>query len=202
MAVDHRETEIRQPTLVATACGVANDNGKRIDAQVIVVGTPDGAANKETSVAATDIEHTQCLAAEDCAPVERTVFRQSLECRLRPLLRFENLAGNRHAELALDMATLFFGHERYLIDGQIVSRTKPLFRRGRGVGVRMVTRSLRSRARGLTPAPAPVAGCEPLFARSQGRCRATSFAIRPGRPAAIRDRLAESGGDPCARAAS
>src|SRR5207247_11122167 len=94
------------PALVAAPRGVANHHRQDVDAEVIVVAPPDGAANQETPVAAAEVEDQRRLAAEQLFQVEQSV-RQLLQGGLRPRGRVEDLAGHRHAELALDLPTFF-----------------------------------------------------------------------------------------------
>ena len=73
---------------------------------------PDGAANQEAAVAATDVHHDRCLAAKDGRPVKGAFVGQALEGGLSPTGPVENFAGDGDAKLALLVPDLF--HESYL----------------------------------------------------------------------------------------
>src|SRR5207253_2675418 len=64
------EAEVAQAALVAAARGVADDDRQHVDAEVVVVGAPDGALEEEAAIAAADVEDDRGPAAEEGRPVE------------------------------------------------------------------------------------------------------------------------------------
>src|SRR5262249_26841935 len=95
--------QVREPALVAAPGRVANDHRQQIDAKVIVVGPPDGAADQEPPVAAAQVEDERRVPAEQGVEVEAAVGGGVLQCRLRPPGRIAGFAGDGHANLALDL---------------------------------------------------------------------------------------------------
>src|SRR5437879_10154049 len=79
---------------------------------MVMIRPPDGAANQEAAVAATDVHHDRCLAAKDGRPVKGAFVGQALEGGLSPTGPVENFAGDGDAKLALLVPDLF--HESYL----------------------------------------------------------------------------------------
>ncbi len=55
-SVQRCEANVGQPALVGPACGIAQHQRQYIDAQVIVVASPDGAAEQESAIAAADVD--------------------------------------------------------------------------------------------------------------------------------------------------
>ncbi len=106
------EADVGQAALVGPPGGVADDDRQHINAEVIVVGPPDRTAQKESAVARAEIDHERGGAAEQCDEIERTLGREFLEGGLRPQGGIEDLACERHAELALDVPAflLVVGH--------------------------------------------------------------------------------------------
>src|SRR6516165_10573442 len=97
------EAEIPQAALIAAPGGVANHHGQHVDADVIVIGSPDSAADQEPAVAATKIQNQRGTAPKDRWPVQRADVRQLLQCGLRPLLSRKDFAGDGDAELAFNV---------------------------------------------------------------------------------------------------
>src|SRR5205085_2219468 len=82
--------------------GVANDDGQHVDPEVVERRAPDGAADEEAPVAAADIDDEGRGSAKEGGQVERPLGGELFERRLRPEGWIEYLAGDRHAERALD----------------------------------------------------------------------------------------------------
>ena len=55
-AVADGEAQVVQAALVAAPGGVADDDGQHVDAEVVVVGAPDGTLEEEAAVAAAEVE--------------------------------------------------------------------------------------------------------------------------------------------------
>ncbi len=105
------EAEVAQAALVAAPRGVADDDRQHVNAQVVVIGPPDGALEKEAAVAAAQVEDDRGPAAEQRRPVEAALGGELLEGGLRPLRRVEDFAGDGDAELALDVTATLLLHE-------------------------------------------------------------------------------------------
>ena len=94
---DDGKADVFESPLVAPAGGVADDDGKNIDGEMIAIGARQGAGDREPTVAAPYIEHQRRLPAEQRREIDDP-FRNFLQRRFRPLCAVENLTGNRHAE--------------------------------------------------------------------------------------------------------
>jgi hypothetical protein len=77
---------------------------------VIVLRPPDGTLKEIAPIAAAEIEHHRCITAKERWPVEAPFFRQFLQRGLGPQRGIEDLARDRHAELALDAPAFLFFH--------------------------------------------------------------------------------------------
>ena len=106
------KANVAQAALIAAARGIANDDRQNIDAEMIVIRSPDGAADQEAAIAAAEIDDQRRRAAEQSGQIERSLGRQLLEGGLRPLAGIENLTGDRHTKLAFDLPAFpgFFRH--------------------------------------------------------------------------------------------
>ena len=95
------ETNVRKASLIRAPHRIANDERKFIDAEVIVIGSPDGAADEETPVAAAKINHERRASAENSFAVERRGWTP-LEVGFGPLILRNDFARERNPELALN----------------------------------------------------------------------------------------------------
>ena len=102
------ETEILQAPLIGPTGGIANDERKNIEAEVIMRCPPHGAADQKSPVAAPQVQDDGRLSAEKFLPIQ-IPFGQLLESGLRPLFRPQDFAGNGNAELPLDLSPFFHG---------------------------------------------------------------------------------------------
>src|SRR5262245_36471602 len=70
LGITDGEAQILQAALVAAARGIADDYGQDVDAEVIVVRSPDGAVNQVAPVATAQVEDERRCVAEKFSPVE------------------------------------------------------------------------------------------------------------------------------------
>src|SRR5262245_49449490 len=94
--------QVRQAPLVAAAAGVANDDGQRVDTEMVVVRPGDGTGEQEPTVAAADVEDDRGLSAEELRPMH-AAFGVALEGGLRPFLPRSNGTGEGYAEFVFDL---------------------------------------------------------------------------------------------------
>src|SRR5438093_13775450 len=87
------EADIVQAPLIGPAGGIANDERKNIEAEMIVRWPPHGAADQKPAVAAPQVQDDGRLSAEKLLPIQIR-FGQLLESGLRPLFRPQAFAGN------------------------------------------------------------------------------------------------------------
>ena len=125
-AVAGGEADVGEAALVGTAGRVTQDEGQDVDAEVVMLGPPNGAAEQEPAVAAAEIENDRGLPAEERFPVE-PAGRQLLEGGLGPERRVENLTGDGNAEFTFDAPARMFGHIRSVSRGRV---ERPLERVG------------------------------------------------------------------------
>src|SRR5690349_11032194 len=69
-------------------------------------GSADRGSEQETTIAATDIEHSRRIAPEQLSKIEWASLRQAFERRLGPLLSRQNHAGERYTELDFRLSRL------------------------------------------------------------------------------------------------
>lgn len=55
------ELDVRQAPLVAAFAGVADDDRQRVEAEVVVIGPGNGAADEISAIAAADVEDDRVL---------------------------------------------------------------------------------------------------------------------------------------------
>src|SRR5437660_1126180 len=84
LSVAHREPKVLQPALVSPSGGVADDYRQHINAEMIVILSPNGAADQKASVAAAKIDNDGSSTPEELRQVKRSVGGKALECRLCP----------------------------------------------------------------------------------------------------------------------
>src|SRR5215813_7181976 len=100
-AVADSKSQVGQATLVPAAGGVADDDRKDIDAEMIVIRPPDGTLQQITSVAAPQIDDEWSNSTEELFQVERSVG-QSLQRCAGPMGGVKDLSRDGHAEFALN----------------------------------------------------------------------------------------------------
>ena len=107
LAVHDGEADVGQAALVGPARGVAKDERQDIDADVVVVGPPDGAADQEPAIAAAKVDDQGGGSAKEGGEVKGAWRRETFEGSLSPVSWVKNLACEGDTELALDLPPIF-----------------------------------------------------------------------------------------------
>ena len=81
---------------------------------MVVVRTPNRAAEEKPAIAAANIQNDRGRSTEESLPVERAVYRQPFERSSRPSGGIEDFTGDWYAEFALDPA-LMLAHGGILV---------------------------------------------------------------------------------------
>src|SRR5262249_16769847 len=71
LSVDGGEAKVRQAALIAATSGVTQHHGQDVDADMIVIGTGQGAGQQEAAVAAAEVRDDGSGTAEEFVPRER-----------------------------------------------------------------------------------------------------------------------------------
>lgn len=103
------ETDIGEAALVGAAGGVADDKGEDVDAEMVVLLAPEGAANEEASVAAAEVDDDGSGSAEEFIPVEMG-FGELFESGLSPAGFVEDVSWERDAEFAFALGAVRVRH--------------------------------------------------------------------------------------------
>jgi hypothetical protein len=104
-APNHGKADVRQSSLVSAAGGIANDNGKNIDRQMIMVGTRQSARDRKPSVPASQVENQRRRSSEQRSKIQDP-RGDLLERRFGPFRRIEDFARNRDPEFPLCLARI------------------------------------------------------------------------------------------------